>query len=86
MRKILIVGAFAAAVCVSADSAAFAQANPSVNFADPAMQTRAGRAYLCRQRLQARGYPESYVRTRPGRGMVASCARELARASRRQRA
>ena len=86
MRKILIAGALAAAVCVTSDSTALAQANPPLNFADPGMQTAAGRMHICRQRLAARGYPESYVRTRPGWGMVRTCARGLARAWRRHRA
>jgi hypothetical protein len=86
MRRILIAGALAVTVCATIDTAALAQANPPLNFADPAMQTPAGRAHICRQRLAARGYPESYVRTRPGRGMVFACARGLARAWRRHRA
>jgi hypothetical protein len=86
MRKILIAAALVVVLCGAMASPALAQANPPPNFSDPAMQTRAGRAYLCRQRLQARGYPESYVRLRPGRGMVSACARQLGRAWRRHRA
>jgi hypothetical protein len=86
MRKILIAGALAAAVCGLNATPALAQANPPLNYADPAMQTPAGRAYLCRQRLHARGYPESYLRLRPGRGVVWACARQLGRAWRRHRA
>jgi hypothetical protein len=86
MRKILIAGALAATAYGAMPSSALAQANPPLNYADPAMQTPAGRSYLCRQRLHARGYPESYLRLRPGRGVVSACARQLGRAWRRHRA
>lgn len=74
MRKILIVAAALAAIGMTP---AGAQSTRAPGLWTDALLTFAGRASICRHRLEAAGYPYPSLRGRRGRGIVSACARAL---------
>ena len=76
MRKILMTALILSAASF-ATPASTQQLSPSLDQGNPSLQTRSGRAHLCRIHLEAQGYPSSYLHRRSSRGVVAACSRSL---------
>ena len=76
MRKFLTVAAILGAASF-ATPASTMQLSPNPDAGNPSLQTRAGRAHLCRIHLEAQGYPNSYLHRRGSRGLVSACSRSL---------
>ena len=76
MRKILMTALILGAASF-ATPASTQQLSPSPDLANPSLQTRSGRAHLCRIHLETQGYPSSYLQRRSSRGVVAACSRSL---------
>ncbi len=74
MRKILITAAMLAAIGITP---AGAQNTRAPGLWTDALLTASGRWSICRHRLEAMGYPYSYLRRSTSRGIVSACAREL---------
>jgi hypothetical protein len=74
MGKILITAAMLAAIGMTP---AGAQGKRAPGLWTDALLTYAGRASICRHRLEAAGHPYPSLRGKRGRGIVSACARDL---------
>lgn len=80
MRKTVIMAALVVATLGTVPAAAQNRTPPGL-WSD-ALLTPSGRWSICRQRLEAKGYPYSYLRSRASRGVVGACVRALWRENR----